>query len=180
MSIHQGGFHGQAGWKLYASALLTMAWLGGCAPTLNWREVVLRDGAKASFPCRPLSDERTLMLAGRSVAMRLQVCEAGDALWAVSSAGVADARQAAQALAELQQALAINLGGTARVVAPAYEGTQPARVAVEGHHPDGRPLQARAVFVSRGRNVFQFVVVPRAGAPAPDAGAQDQFFDSLR
>jgi hypothetical protein len=164
---------------LYALPALALALVAGCAPALNWREVGLRDGAKASFPCRPLSDERTLMLAGRSASLRLQVCEADDVLWAVTSARLADAGAAQAAQAELQQALAANLAGTARVLPPATPGPQPARVAIDGRHPDGRPLLARALFVSRGNNVFQFVVVARAGAALPADDAQDHFFDSL-
>ena len=51
---------------------------------------------------------------------------------------------------------------------------------VEGRHEDGSRIWARAVFLSSGREVYQLVMLPRAGVPAPTEEAQNYFFDGLR
>lgn len=185
------------------AALLAAAGMAcGCTPTLNWRELPVgaqlcagppqaellppqgvgavcgdrgsTEGAKASFPCRPQSDTRTLTLGGRPVQMQLKACEAGQVLWAVTSAQVADATQAPGALVELRRSLVANLAGSDSLV----PGT--ARVHIVGRHEDGSAIWARAVFVSSGRDVYQLVMLPRAGAQPPTEEAQNYFFSGLR
>jgi hypothetical protein len=157
------------------AALLAAAGLAcGCTPTLNWRELPVGDSAKASFPCRPQSDTRTLTLGGQPVQMQLKACEAGQVLWAVTSAQVADAAQAPAALVELRRSLVANLAGSDSPV----PGT--ARVHIVGRHEDGSTVWARAVFVSSGRDVYQMVMLPRAGAQPPTDEAQNYFFGGLR
>jgi len=157
------------------AALVVIASMAcACAPALNWRELAVGEGAKASFPCRPQSDTRALTLGGQSVQMQLKACEAGQVLWAVTSAQVADAAQAPAALVELRRSLVANMAGSDSVV----PGT--ARVHIVGRHEDGSAIWARAVFVSSGREVYQLVMLPRAGAPAPTEEAQNYFFNGLR
>jgi hypothetical protein len=155
---------------LLAAAGLTCA----CTPTLNWRELPVGDSAKASFPCRPQSDTRTLTLEGRPVQMQLKACDAGQVLWAVTSAQVADAAQAPGALVELRRSLVANLAGSDSLV----PGTS--RVHIVGRHEDGSTIWARAVFVSSGRDVYQLVMLPRSGAQPPTDEAQNYFFGGLR
>jgi hypothetical protein len=179
--------------------------VSACTPALNWREVRLDDGATASLPCRPEIDERTLQLAGRSVQMRLRACDAGDAMWAVSTVQAAGADHAQAVMAELQRSLAANLNGPARVLSdtvfvaaagrvadlaasgpggmaslPGARSVRRVLVDIAGRHPDGAALPARALFVSHANHIWQLVVLPRAGARAPAADAQDYFADSLR
>ena len=65
---------------LLLAAALALAALGGCSPTLNWRETRF-DGADltAMLPCKPDRAERTVPLAGRDAPLRMQGCEAGGA-----------------------------------------------------------------------------------------------------
>jgi hypothetical protein len=157
------------------AALLAVACMAcACTPTLNWRELAVGENARASFPCRPQSNTRELTLGGRSVQMQLKACEAGQVLWAVTSAQVADAAQASEALVELRRSLVANMAGSDSIV----PGT--ARVHIVGRHEDGSAIWARAVFLSSGREVVQLVMLPRAGAPAPTEEAQDYFFNGLR
>ena len=159
---------------LRAALLAAVATACGCTPALNWRELAVGGRAKASFPCRPETSTRALTLAGRPVQMQLKACEAGQVLWAVSSAQVADEAQAAAALLELRRSLVANMAGSNSVVPGA------GRVHIEGRHEDGSRIWARAVFLSSGREVYQLVMLPRAGVPAPTEEAQNYFFDGLR
>lgn len=201
MRTHCGGIHAKAqnggprwlcpacpqrGRKPLATAFFAagLAALGACTPALNWREIRLDESARVALPCRPQKDERPVMLAGRSVQLRLRACEAGQVVWAVSSAQVADPGHAQAVAAELQRSLVDNLQGTGTVL-PEAPGTASAqrglrvRLAVAGRHADGSALAARAAFVSHEGNVFQLVVVPRSGASLPADEALGYFFDSL-
>jgi hypothetical protein len=173
----------QRGRKPRAAALLVagLAALGACTPALNWREIQLDESARVALPCRPQKDERPVMLAGRSVLLRLRACEAGQAVWAVSSAQAADAGHALAVVAELQRSLVDNLQGTGTVLpeAPGAAPGQRVRLAVAGRHADGSAVAARAAFVSHEGNVFQLVVMPRNGAKLPTDEALGYFFDSL-
>jgi hypothetical protein len=164
--------HIPAAWRavLVGAASLACA----CTPALNWRELAVGEGAKASFPCRPQSDTRALTLSGRPVQMQLKACEADQVLWAVTSAQVADAGQAPEALAELRRSLVTNMVGSESLV----PGT--ARVHIVGRRPDGSAIWARAAFLSSGREVYQLVMLPHPGARAPTDEAQNYFFDGLR
>ena len=159
---------------LRAALLAAAGLMCACTPTLNWRELPVGDRAKASFPCRPQSDTRTLALGGQPVQMQLKACEAGQVLWAVTSAQVADAAQAPGALVELRRSLVANLAGSDSLV----PGT--ARVHIVGRHEDGAPIWARAVFVSSGRDVYQLVMLPRPVAQPPTEEAQNYYYGSQR
>ena len=159
---------------LRAALIAAAATACGCTPALNWRELPVGGRAKVSFPCRPETNTRALILGGRSVQMQLKACEAGQVLWAVTTAQVADEAQAAEALLELRRSLVANLAGSDSVAL----GT--GRVHIEGRHEDGSRIWARAVFLSSGREVYQLVMLPRAGAPAPTEEAENYFFDGLR
>jgi len=159
---------------LRAALLAAYAMACGCTPALNWRELSVGERAKASFPCRPESATRALTLGGRPVQMQLKACEAGQVLWAVSSAQLADEALTAEALLELRRSLIANLAGSDKV----EPGT--GRVLIEGRHEDGSRVWARAVFLSSGREVYQLVILPRAGTPLPAEEVQDYFFSGLR
>ena len=163
-----------------------MGVLCACTPELNWREVSLGGDARASFPCRPQSDTRALVLAGQPVQMQLKACEAQGVLWAVSSAEVTDAIHATAALVELQRTLVSNLQGDETAAPAGAAASQPLdpgarrRIQILGKHADGSALPVRAAFVSKGNHVYQLVVLPRAGARLPIEDAQGYFFDNLR
>jgi hypothetical protein len=154
-----------------APALVMAALVGACTPTLNWRELSVGAGAKVSLPCRPQNETRTLVLA---VPVQLRACEAGQVLWAVTSAQLTSDAQAAEALLEMRRSLVARMAGQASEV----PGT--ARVHIVGRREDGSTVWARAAFLSSGREVYQLVMLPQPGAPSPNEEAQGHFFDGLR
>lgn len=168
-----------------AAALSTVVTvLTGCTPALDWRETRLDDGAlTALFPCRPLEQTRTAALLGRRVTMRLQSCQAADANFAVASADVGDPADVAPALAQLQAALAANLGTvptarTAYRVAGMTPGEQSVRLHLRGRLPDGSGADGQAVFFAKGTRVYQVVLLGKQAAGAAEAA--ETFFGSLR
>lgn len=86
--------------------------LVACAPALDWREVNL-PGAQlqAAFPCRPVAQERRVVLAGRELSMRLHACEAAGATFAVSLVDVTDPGQVGPVLAALRASVVDKLEG---------------------------------------------------------------------
>ncbi len=71
---------------LLPAALLVAA----CSPALNWRQAPL-GGLRFALPCKPDPAAREVTLAGRSVPLDMQGCEAAGALFAISRAQVGDA-----------------------------------------------------------------------------------------
>jgi hypothetical protein len=155
---------------------------GGCAPTLDWREVrPAGSAALALFPCKPRHETRQLPLAGTRVAMTFHACSANGATWALGVADLGDPARVAAALDEVALAAAQNLRATAPPGAPAsVPGMTPQprarRFTLAGALPDGRAVQGDVAVFSKGTQVYQAMVV----APAPQRDAVDTFFGALR
>lgn len=132
--------------------------------------MTLPDGVRALLPCRPELHTRDVELAGRLRPMHLASCEAGPALWAVGSVPAEDVDAV---LADLRRSLVAQLAGR--------EERSPgsARLTIHGQGRQGAALAVRALFVAAGGHAVQLVVLPLAGAPLPDAQAQDSFFEGL-
>lgn len=161
---------------------LSVAALAACAPALDWREVRPEgSGLQAMLPCRPNTQARTVVLAGRSVKLTLAACSAGEQTWAIAFADVADPATVAVALDELRLSAARNLGAEAPAPAPiTVPGATPnagsGRIAFEGRLPDGTAVREQAAVFARGTVVFQATAVgARLGGEAVDT-----FFGSLR
>jgi len=167
-------------WPAVAAVVLAAA---ACTPALDWREARLDGGTlTALFPCKPVELSREATLLDRQVRMTLQSCAADDTTFAVSHADVGDPARVAPALAQMQSALAANLGAaplgrTPFRVAGMTPGEQAARLRLRGSLPGGAgAVEEEAVFFARGTRVYQAVVLGRwAGAEAADT-----FFGSLR
>ncbi|RZI80505.1 MAG: hypothetical protein EOP38_22280 [Rubrivivax sp.] len=102
----------QASWAAVLAG--SLAGLAACSPALNWRTVQLDGsaGLQASFPCKPLHDERGVQvpgLPGPPVLMHMAACQAAQATWAVSYFDVQDVTQVSPALAANGQSLRNNL-----------------------------------------------------------------------
>jgi hypothetical protein len=156
--------------------LSLLALLGGCAPSLNWREVRPPEsqGLMLMFPCKPEHHERSVSLPGvegGAATVHLLSCEADGATWALSYLDAGTPQRWLQALPALSTALRANVSmGT-----PAPTGTQrelgPTTVPGMTPHPAAhtwwlqgqRPISAtqhEAVHVqawhfSKGLSVFQ-------------------------
>ena len=163
-------------------AIMPLATLGACAPSLDWREVRL-GGAEsvALFPCKPASHARELALAGQQVKLTLHACQAGEATWGLAWADVGDPGRVADALNALQEGARLNLSD-AKAQARAYsvKGQTPhpgsGRWNLEGRYPDGRPVSGQVAVFSRGTVVFQATVL---GVPQASEAA-DTYFNALR
>lgn len=168
--------------RLTAAVLLLAA--AACTPALDWREARLDGGLlTALFPCKPVERSREALLLGRRVRMTLHSCGADDATFAVTHADVGDPAGVAPALAQMQSALAANLGAEppGRVplrVAGMTPGEQAVRLRLRGRLPGGgdAAVEEEAAFFARGTHVYQAVVLGRRVG----GEAVDTFFGSLR
>jgi hypothetical protein len=170
------------------TVLCTTVALLACTPAYDWRTIQNNDDAyEVTFPAKPRSDARDVDIAGKPMHMKMQMAEAGDAVFAVGTVDLPDADPATQraALDFLQQGLARNLN-TVPAVHPVQidvaAGGQlaGAEIAVSGTHGDGQKSetrQIRARFIAKGTHAYQVAIVSTK-APPPDQ--IDQFFSSFK
>ncbi|HSM22203.1 MAG TPA: hypothetical protein VK876_08350 [Rubrivivax sp.] len=156
--------------------------LAACAPALDWRDV-RPEGSNMTLlmPCKPTAQQRRLPLAGAAVILSLHACSADGQTWGVAHADVEDPARVAAALAELRVSAAANVdAGAAEPLQLQVPGAtpQPAseRVRLEGHLPDGRPVQVQVAVFAQGTRVFQ---VTALGERLPGEAAET-FFGSIR
>lgn len=156
--------------------------LGGCSPALDWREVRLEGpGLVATFPCRPVGQTRRLTLAGTSVSMTLQACEAAGRTFAVALADMGDPGAVDAGLRALRDASLAKLGDAAPPTMSdwAIEGMTPQPAAgrwqLSQRRPDGGALLLDTAVFARGTWVIQASVIGEMGGQ--DASAP--FFDGL-
>jgi hypothetical protein len=140
-----------------ALLLASLALLQACNPTYNWRETRGPDAPYAVLmPAKPSSHSRPIDLDGIKVTMTMTAAEVDGVTFAVGTAELPDAAQAATALAAMKTAMVRNLGGTIRqerqLGAPAAPAMSEIEVAGQG-----RLMVAR--FAARDRRVYQAVVV---------------------
>ena len=180
MHWRRGG-RGQAATRFGACALAVTA-LCACAPALDWREVRAQEGpVRLRFPCKPHVQMRQVALAGTRAQMALQVCDAGDLAWALTSADVADPARVGTALRELRQAAEANVQARAGAVQPLQvPGATPqpdsVRVTLSGRRPEGQPVESQVAVFALGTRVYQATVLGTRVAPE----AADNFFASLQ
>jgi hypothetical protein len=133
------------------------------------------------MPCRPSRQARNVNLAGRTVALVLSACSAGDQTWGLAFADMTDPALVGPALEALQRAAAANLGAAGGETKPfeprgATPNPTAARTRLAGRLPDGAAVAEEAAFFTRGTTVYQATVL---GPKVPAEGAAT-FFDSLR
>lgn len=170
--------------------LVTAAALLACTPAYDWRTIQNNDDAyEVTFPAKPRSDARDIDVAGKPMHMKMQMAEAGDAVFAVGTVDLPNADPATQraALDFLQQGLARNLN-TAPAAHPvdievAAGGRLPgAEITVSGtsyaseasaNGQKSETRQIRARFIAKGTHAYQIAIV---STKAPPADQIDQFF----
>jgi hypothetical protein len=158
----------------------------GCSPALDWREWrAAEPGVSLTFPCKPVRQQRMLVLAGRSLRMVMDVCDADGASWALAYADVRDLAAVPATLLTLVDAAHGNLGvppprhGT-QTSAPTVPGATPnaagGRFRIEGRRPDGQAVREETLIFAKGMWVVQVTALGRQlPAQAPDA-----FIESVR
>jgi hypothetical protein len=171
--------------------LFTAAALLACTPAYDWRTIQNNDDAyEVTFPAKPRSDARDIDVAGKPMHMKMQMAEAGDAVFAVGTVDLPDADPATQraALDFLQQGLARNLnaapaahpvdievaaGGRLSGAEITVSGTS--GTSANGQKSETRQIRAR--FIAKGTHAYQVAIVSTK-APPPDQ--IDQFFSSFK
>jgi len=165
--------------------LLFAAAAASCSPTFNWREV-RTEGAPllALMPCKPENAVRSVPLGGTPTTLHMQSCDTGGLTFAVAWAELDDAARAPEALAQWRvaalAAIRVEPGlaldpKTQWPVKVSGAGAAQGLVA-QGSTHDNRPVQMRAVYFSRGSQIFQGALY---GAQLPEAEVTT-FFEGLR
>jgi hypothetical protein len=168
--------------------LFTAAALLACTPAYDWRTIQNNDDAyEVTFPSKPRSDARDIDVAGKPMHMKMQMAEAGDAVFAVGTVDLPDADPATQraALDFLQQGLARNLNAASAahpvdIEVAAGGRLSGAEISVSGTSADGQKTetrQIRARFIAKGKHAYQVAIVSTK-TPPPDQ--IDQFFSSFK
>jgi hypothetical protein len=148
---------------LAVSAALAVA---GCSPTFNWREARLDDTPLAALlPCKPDRAERSVPLAGATVAMRMMGCEAGGVQFTVAVVTAPDAAQAAALMAPWRGATLANFGvaqSAGRAFTP--KGAQPlpqAQLVAGTAQVDGHSVLLQAAWFVHGAQAYQALAYGR-------------------
>jgi hypothetical protein len=168
-----------------AALAVALALLAACAPTLDWRDVDIGPQTKVQFPCKPEHARRSLPQDGGTMAAQMWSCEAGGLSWSATVLDVGDPARIADVLRASRAGLSSRLQASEVTALPVQvAGMTPSpearRVVFGGSAGAAAPVRAEAVFVSRGLQVFQFVVLAQRGAPAQWADSADEFLRSVR
>lgn len=149
--------------RRWATAWLAVATLA-CSPVLDWREVRL-EGLQAMLPCKPDHGERSVQLGTLEVRLQMSGCEAGGALYAISHVRVQGGDQAVAVQDAWRNAALANMQAGAVQSHPIKLGKPSASggsaldlLSAQGTQPDGKPLQARLVWIAAGNHVYHVAV----------------------
>ncbi len=146
--------------------------LSACSPSLNWRETrIANTDLTAMMPCKPAHHQRTVMLAGMTVAMQMTACEADGATFAIADASIPDASAAPEVLAQWRKITLTNMGAAA-----ANESPPNARVSALGKRGDGSPVMLQGTWFAQGSHIFHAAVY----APAITSEMSEVFFSGLK
>ena len=149
--------------RRWATAWLAVATLA-CSPVLDWREARL-EGLQAMLPCKPDHGERSVQLGTLEVRLQMSGCEAGGALYAISHVRVQGGDQAVAVQDAWRNAALANMQAGAVQSHPIKLGKPSASggsaldlLSAQGTQPDGKPLQARLVWIAAGNHVYHVAV----------------------
>lgn len=168
---------------LATSLALALALLAGCSPHFNWREFTSKDASyQVLFPGKPSTASRDIDLDGMKTSMTMSAAEVDDVVFVVGQAEASGVAAASAALTAMQTGLVRNIGGTvtrsASSTATNNAGTRISRdIDVTGQR-NGQPVRMVAHFESRGRSLYQVVVVGPAHAITPEQ--TEQFIRSFK
>ncbi|MFZ2738771.1 MAG: hypothetical protein WBI20_07490 [Burkholderiaceae bacterium] len=167
---------------LSITVLFVVLGLGACSPSFNWREVRLDDsGLLALLPCKPDRGSRLLPVAATERVIHMAGCEAGGALFAVSTTELSSPDQLLPVLnqwrhATLSQLRAQVSSAQVFVVKGAIPLPQSELLLAQGVRADGSAVQAQLLWFARGSRIFNAVVY--SDTVKPDVA--QTFFASLQ
>jgi hypothetical protein len=166
-----------------------LAWLAGCSPEHDWREIRADDaGFRVMLPARPATMTRPINLGGLALDMTMHGAQAREVAYTVGTVVLPDASAATRdrALASMRAAMLRNIGGTER----ASRTVRVARVDAGGQRvgeveameveATGRMREREATLIARfvglGAQAWQAVVL----GPSPGREEAAQFLESLK
>lgn len=166
-----------------------LAWLAGCSPEHDWREIRAEDqGYLVMLPAKPAKMNRSISLEDLKVEMAMAGAQARDVAYTVGTVVLPDGTDAtrAKALGAMRTAMVRNIGGTIR----AERTVKIVRVDAGGQRTgtvDGLEIEAEgrmrdraatliARFVAIGPQAWQAVVL----GPEPDREHATLFLESLK
>jgi hypothetical protein len=153
----------RSSWLL--NGLLLASLFMGCSSSIDWREMQPAGAhLRMAMPCRPISQQRNVPLAGASVEMTLFACHVDAGTFAVSFAEMGDPTRVGPALKSLVDSARANVQGQSISLSPAQvRGMTPQPQAqqwrVSGRMPDGRPVSSQGVVFAHGTRVYQATIV---------------------
>jgi hypothetical protein len=166
--------------KILLSLLLGTCLLAACSPKYDWREI---HGSTApfvlAFPAKPNSETRATQLGNIKLEMTMHSVRIEAITFAAGSAALPDATQAQNALPLLKAALLANIGGQITSENTSANGdVQLEAKGSQNQHGTVQPLQLQARFLTRGKYLYQLVIM---GPPDKLAREQsDTFFTSFK
>jgi hypothetical protein len=138
--------------------------LSACNPEYNWRDYSSQAAPyRVMFPGKPDSHTRSVDLDGLKVEMTMTATEVKGAMFAVGSAELPDAGRAPAALAAMKTAMVRNIGANVTGESPAEAAGGPIDIEASGSR-NGRPTRLVGHFESRGKRVYQVIVVGEASS----------------
>lgn len=153
-------------------ALLLATTLSACSPKYDWRDYRSNDAPySVLFPAKPDTQTRTIKLGPLDVSMTMSATEIDGVVFAVGSAELADAAQAADAVKAMQSAMVGNIQGSITSSKTGANGVQEIDASGQARRLIGR-------FLSKERRIYQVVVI---GSPQKiDADTVETFFTSFK
>lgn len=137
--------------------LLLACILSACSPKYDWRDYRSTDAPYAVlFPGKPASQTRTIKLDQQEVSMTMSAAEIDGVVFAVGSAQVADAAQAAAAVEAMQTAMLNNIGGAVTSSKTLANGMR--EVDASGTEK-GRAMRLVGRFLAKEKRIYQVVVI---------------------
>lgn len=153
---------------IIAIVIVVAMTLLGCSPAFDWREARFAPTPlQAVFPCKPVRETRTVMLAGESLEMQMANCKTAGVTTAIGFVSLVNPESLGPTLDQWQEATLRTL--QARTVSERAfplpgAATRPAArvVHAQGQVSNGAQVVLDAVWFAHGRTAF---VAMMYGAP---------------
>lgn len=162
--------------------------LGACSPSWNWRDLRLEQAPiRIQLPCKPEQASRRVPLAGELVDLQMTGCATQGTTFAVTAARLSPGASPAAVLAAWRESMLQTLHASEvqeRPYTPSGSGMlalpQSVRVDARGTQPDGKPVQASAVWFARTDPNGVWVVHAAVYGAKTDRAVVETFLGAVR